>query len=48
MILVDFNISCSIIYKLGCVVVQALQHVIRLVTYRCQEHRHVIISNTLN
>ena len=36
------------LYPLNCVVVQALQHVIRLVTYRCQEHRHLIISNTLN
>ena len=23
---------------------QALQHVIRLVTYRCQEHRHLIVN----
>ena len=36
------------LYPLNCVVVQALQHVIRLVTYRCQEHRHIIISNSLN
>ena len=38
----------TFLYSLNCVVVQALQHVIRLVTYRCQEHRHLIISNTLS
>ena len=38
----------TFLYSLNCVVVQALQHVIRLVTYRCQEHRHIIISNILN
>ena len=36
------------LYSLNCVIVQALQHVIRPVTYRCQEHRHLIISNILN
>ena len=43
-----FFIILTFLYSLNCVVVQALQHVIRPVTYRCQEHRHLIISNTLN
>ena len=38
----------TFLYSLNCAVVQALQHVIRLVTYRCQEHRHIIISNIIN
>ena len=42
-----YIIYTDILYPLNGVVVQALQHVIRLVTYRCQEHRHLIITNML-
>ena len=47
-VITDISDHLFIITSCSSVVMQALQHVIRLVTYRCQEHRHIIISKILN